>query len=167
MASLFMMEKYGTDPFRFTLTALTAQGRDICLSEKRIEGYRHFANKIWNASRFVMLNLDGFLSGKPKKESLADRWIIQKLNIITKEVTSALEEYRFNDMASLLYQFWWHEFCDWYIEMAKDALAPKSDPQERQAAQERRSRSFAPGDSSAGRRARLSAAPGGPPLSGC
>ncbi|MBN2374162.1 valine--tRNA ligase [bacterium] len=133
---LLMMEKYGTDPFRFTLTALTAQGRDICLSEKRIEGYRHFANKIWNASRFVMLNLDGFSSGKPKKESLADRWIIHRLNIVTKDVTCALEEYRFNDMAGLLYQFWWHEFCDWYIEMAKDALAPDADTLDRQAAQE-------------------------------
>ena len=133
---LVMMEKYGTDPFRFTLTALTAQGRDICLSEKRIEGYRHFANKIWNASRFVLLNLDGFSPGQPRKNSLADRWILHRLNCITKEVTGMLAEYRFNDLANLLYQFWWHEFCDWYIEMAKESLIPEADPLSRQAAQE-------------------------------
>jgi valyl-tRNA synthetase len=133
---LVMMEKYGTDPFRFTLTALTAQGRDICLSEKRIEGYRHFANKIWNASRFVLLNLEGFSSGKPKQESLADRWILHSLNNLIKEVTCMLIEYRFNDMANILYQFWWHEFCDWYIEMAKNELASGGDPLSRQAAQE-------------------------------
>ena len=133
---LVMMEKYGTDPFRFTLTALTAQGRDICLSEKRIEGYRHFANKIWNASRFVLLNLDGFSPGQPRKNSLADRWILHRLNCITNEVTGMLAEYRFNDLANLLYQFWWHEFCDWYIEMAKESLIPEADPLSRQAAQE-------------------------------
>jgi valyl-tRNA synthetase len=133
---LLMMGKYGTDPFRFTLTALTAQGRDICLSEKRIEGYRHFANKIWNASRFVLLNLEGFSPGKPKQESLADRWILHRLNSLIKEVTCMLIEYRFNDVANLLYQFWWHEFCDWYIEMAKDELASGGDTPSRQAAQE-------------------------------
>jgi valyl-tRNA synthetase len=133
---LVMMEKYGTDPFRFTLTALTAQGRDICLSEKRIEGYRHFANKIWNASRFVLLNLDGFSPGQPRENSLADRWILHRLNCITNEVTGMLAEYRFNDLANLLYQFWWHEFCDWYIEMAKESLMPEADHLSRQAAQE-------------------------------
>jgi len=133
---LVMMEKYGTDPFRFTLTALTAQGRDICLSEKRIEGYRHFANKIWNASRFVLLNLEEHSPGKPKAESLADRWILHRLNNLIQDVTSMFAEYRFNDAANLLYQFWWHEFCDWYIEMAKEALSPNADPPVRQAAQE-------------------------------
>ncbi|MGA1795720.1 MAG: valine--tRNA ligase [bacterium] len=133
---LVMMEKYGTDPFRFTLTALTAQGRDICLSEKRIEGYRHFANKIWNASRFVLLNLEGYSPGKPKAESIADRWILHRLNNLIQDVTTMLGEYRFNDAANLLYQFWWHEFCDWYIEMAKEALAPSASPPVRQAAQE-------------------------------
>jgi valyl-tRNA synthetase len=123
---LEMTETYGTDAFRFTLVAFAAQGRDIKMSTERIEGYRNFANKIWNASRFVMLNLEeGFA---PNSEVLnehstrADKWIVSRLQTAIKEVNTALEEYRFNDAASSLYHFIWHEYCDWYVEMSKGAL---------------------------------------------
>ena len=123
---LVMIEQYGTDAFRFTLTAFAAQGRDIKLAPERIEGYRNFANKIWNASRFVMMNLEeGFA---PNAElltpdaSLADRWILSRLNSVVKDVEAALAEYRFNDVASTLYHFTWHEYCDWYLELSKPAL---------------------------------------------
>ncbi len=123
---LVMIDQYGTDAFRFTLTAFAAQGRDVKLSPERIEGYRNFANKIWNASRFVMMNLEAEFS--PNAElvvqhtSLADHWILSRLNSITKDVQAALVEYRFNDAASTLYQFIWHEYCDWYLEFSKPAL---------------------------------------------
>jgi len=124
---LVMIEQYGTDAFRFTLTAFAAQGRDIKLAPERIEGYRNFANKIWNASRFVMMNLEeGFTPNSellsPNLSSLADKWILSRLNSVVKEVESALAEYRFNDVASALYHFTWHEYCDWYLELSKPAL---------------------------------------------
>ena len=127
---LIMMDKYGTDAFRFTLTALTSQGRDICLDEKRIEGYRNFINKIWNAARFSLANLQDFKPGRfPASElqySLADRWILSRLQSLIKNVTEALDEYRFNDAAGKLYRFFWHEFCNWYLELIKLRL---NDPQ--------------------------------------
>jgi len=123
---LTMLEQYGTDAFRFTLAAFAAQGRDIKMSTERIEGYRNFANKIWNASRFVMMNLEEDFS--PNSElltpdsSLSDQWILSRLNSVCKEVQSALTDYRFNDVTSALYQFIWHEYCDWYLELSKPAL---------------------------------------------
>ncbi|MBW1682201.1 MAG: valine--tRNA ligase [Deltaproteobacteria bacterium] len=121
---LQVMDRYGTDAFRFTLAAFAAQGRDIKMSEERIEGYRHFVNKIWNAARFVLMNLEGdeepMLGHAPA--ALADRWIRTRLGEVSEEVSRALEEYRFNDAAGLCYQFVWHEFCDWYLEMAKQGL---------------------------------------------
>jgi valyl-tRNA synthetase len=123
---LEMTEQYGTDAFRFTLTAFAAQGRDIKMSAERIEGYRNFANKIWNASRFVMMNLEeGFVPNSDivvKDSSLADRWIVSRLNTVIRDIQSALTDYRFNDAASSLYQFIWHEYCDWYVELSKAAL---------------------------------------------
>ena len=123
---LVMIEQYGTDAFRFTLIAFASQGRDIKLSPERIEGYRNFANKIWNASRFVFMNLDQDFTPNAelisKNSALADRWILSRLNSITKEVQAAFAEYRFNDAASTLYQFIWHEYCDWYLELSKPAL---------------------------------------------
>ncbi len=118
---LEMMEKYGTDALRFTLTILAAQGRDIRLSEKRIESYRNFINKIWNASRFVFMSLDGFEErGISKDElSLADRWILSRLNKLKDRVKRALDEYEFDEYAQSIYNFFWHEFCDWYIEISK------------------------------------------------
>ena len=122
---LKMIDKYGADAFRFTLAAFTAQGRDVKMSEARIEGYRHFVNKLWNASRFCMMNLeDDNEEGGVKSEdySLADRWIKARLNQTIIDVNGALEEYRFNDATGKLYQFVWHEFCDWYLEMIKPVL---------------------------------------------
>ncbi len=117
---LIMMDKYGTDAFRFTLAAFAAQGRDIKFSEDRVEGYRHFVNKIWNATRFILMNLkqDRNLS-MPESMSLAGRWIMSRLALTVHEVNASLEDYRFNDASSSIYQFIWHEFCDWYIEMSK------------------------------------------------
>jgi valyl-tRNA synthetase len=126
---LVVMEKYGTDAFRFTLAAL-AQGRDIRISEDRIEGYRNFANKIWNASRLVLSNLDGFDPALAKKTppALADVWIASRLAAAVAEARTALKRYRFSDTASALYQFLWHEFCDWYLEMAKLSLYQPESP---------------------------------------
>ncbi len=127
---LTIMDKYGTDAFRFTLAALAAQGRDIRMSEERVEGYRNFANKIWNASRLVLGTLDGYdpklaRRGSP---SVADRWILSRLATTVTAVRKALDTYRFNDAASAVYQFLWHELCDWYLEIAKRSLYQSEDP---------------------------------------
>ena len=120
---LEVMDQFGTDAFRFTLAALAAQGRDIKLSEDRIEGYRHFVNKLWNSARLVLMNLeDEAYESEGASASLPDRWLVSRLHQVSQEITKALEEYRFNDAASLCYQFVWHEFCDWYLEMAKEDL---------------------------------------------
>ncbi len=121
---LEVMDDFGTDAFRFTLAALAAQGRDIKLSEERIEGYRHFVNKIWNSARFVIMNLENGQEAEKEEVvlNLPERWVLNRLSQVSEEVTHALEEYRFNDAASLGYQFLWHEFCDWYLEMAKTGL---------------------------------------------
>jgi valyl-tRNA synthetase len=127
---LAVMDTYGTDAFRFTLAALAAQGRDIRMSEERVEGYRNFANKIWNASRLVLGNLDDYdpVLARRGKSSTADRWIKSRLAATTAAVRKALDGYRFNDAASAVYQFLWHEFCDWYLEMAKRSLYQSDDP---------------------------------------
>jgi valyl-tRNA synthetase len=135
---LIMMDQYGTDPFRFTLTALAAQGRDVCLSEKRIEGYRHFCNKIWNASRFVLMNLTDFDPAMQVLRSnltLPDRWILSRANDLVQQVDQALTEYKFNDAANVIYQFLWHEFCDWYIELVKPRLYDQANAPSRSSAQ--------------------------------
>ncbi len=123
---LVMIEKYGTDAFRFSLAAFAAQGRDIRLSEERIEGYRNFANKIWNAARFSLMNLRDYQDGHEEIDltvcSTPDKWILARLNRTIAEVTRALEEYRFNEGAQILYQFIWHELCDWYLELIKPYL---------------------------------------------
>jgi valyl-tRNA synthetase len=119
---LEVMGRFGTDAFRFTLAALAAQGRDIKLAEDRIEGYRHFVNKIWNSARLVLMNLKEDEKNEEVAHSLADRWVLSRLHQVCQEVTQALDEYRFNDAANLCYQFVWHEFCDWYLEMAKEGL---------------------------------------------
>ena len=125
---LVMMDQYGTDAFRFTLAAFAAQGRDIILSEKRIEGYSSFCNKIWNATRFILMNLgDDFKPEKlnPDKLEVFDKWILHSLNNTVKNVSEALEQYRFNEAANLIYEFWWNEFCDWYLELVKQRLYAK------------------------------------------
>lgn len=132
---LVIMEKYGTDAFRFTLAAFAAQGRDIKLDEARVDGYRNFVNKIWNASRFALMNLEGFEDKKvlPNKEELplADRWILSRLSRAVKDVSCALDSYKFNEAANIVYQFVWHELCDWYIEMIKPVLYGDGDSNER------------------------------------
>ncbi|GAB4421001.1 MAG: valine--tRNA ligase [Thermodesulfovibrionales bacterium] len=130
---LVMIDKYGADAFRFSLAAFAAQGRDIRFSEERVEGYRHFVNKLWNAARFIMMNLKAVgsqqLCLQPSDFSLdlASRWILSRLAATADEVNNALEGYRFNDAANSIYQFIWHEFCDWYIEMSKHALYSKEE----------------------------------------
>ncbi len=127
---LEMTEAFGTDAVRFTLAAYAAQGRDIKFSEERVEGYRHFLNKIWNVARFISMNMDeetriisgADLPASASSLSLADKWIISRLSGVSRDVNHALDEYRFNDAASLLYQFVWHELCDWYVEMIKPEL---------------------------------------------
>ena len=123
---LEIIAEFGTDSLRFTLTAMAAQGRDIRLSRERIAGYRNFCNKIWNAARFTLMNLGDHVPPIPPKEAraLGDRWILSRLNTLTRQVEQALKEYRFNDAALALYQFTWHELCDWYLEVTKPALAP-------------------------------------------
>jgi len=124
---LVVMAEYGTDALRFTLTAFAAQGREIKLAEERIEGYRHFINKIWNAARFALMHIkecDPAISKDidPAALPLAHRWILHRLNQAITEVRQALDDYRFNDAASVLYQFVWNEFCDWYLEWIKSDL---------------------------------------------
>jgi valyl-tRNA synthetase len=135
---LEMMDKFGTDAFRFTLAAFTAQGRDVRMSEERIEGYKFFVNKIWNATRFSMMNLEGFDAAVPvsdKDFSIADRWIRVRLNRTIAETVKGLDEYRFNDASAAVYQFVWHEFCDWYLELVKPVLYGTDNPEGRRAAQ--------------------------------
>ncbi|MFW2331461.1 MAG: valine--tRNA ligase [Nitrospinota bacterium] len=120
------IKEYGTDSLRITLAALVAQGRDIKLNKERIEGYRNFCNKIWNASRFALMNLDKFEFDKVSIDrsdlELFDRWIISRLNQTIKETRAALDSYRFNDAVAILYQFTWRELCDWYLEVIKPRL---------------------------------------------
>jgi valyl-tRNA synthetase len=123
---LTVIDQYGTDAFRFTLSAFAAQGRDIKLAEERIAGYRNFCNKVWNAARFTLMNLEGFEPGNVKLEELklteAGKWILHRLNETINETNQALAEYRFNEAAMGLYQFTWSEFCDWYLELSKRDL---------------------------------------------
>ena len=123
---LAIMDQYGTDALRFTLAAFAAQGRDIKLDEDRIDGYRNFCNKLWNASRFAFMNLEDYKGTctleTNSHQSLADRWILSRLNSTAKDVHQALEAFRFNDAATTLYKFIWNEFCDWYIELSKSRL---------------------------------------------
>ncbi|MGZ3536945.1 MAG: valine--tRNA ligase, partial [Thermodesulfobacteriota bacterium] len=134
---LDLIDRYGADALRFTLTALTMPGSDLKLSESRTEGYRHFANKIWNASRFVLMNLEefdlGVMTGEvsPEAFNLPDRWIRGRLNQVIREVRRSLEEYKFNEACHVLYQFIWHEFCDWYLELSKLSLYKGGNEQKR------------------------------------
>jgi valyl-tRNA synthetase len=122
---LVMMDKYGTDAFRFTLAVFAAQGRDVRFSEERVEGYRHFVNKLWNASRFILSNAgDTELPDHIDLDrlDLGGKWIVSRLSATADEINASLAEYRFNDAAGCIYHFVWHELCDWYIEMVKPVL---------------------------------------------
>jgi valyl-tRNA synthetase len=127
---LNVIDQYGTDAFRYTLAAFAAQGRDIKMSEKRVDGYRHFINKLWNAARFALMHLEqGYEEISSQNLSLPDQWILSRLERVTLEVAEALDAYRFNEAAGALYNFVWHEFCDWYLEAVKPALYDKEGPQ--------------------------------------
>ena len=140
------IEKYGTDATRFTLATMAAPGADIAFSESRTESYRAFANKIWNAARFIFMNVDraeqekvwSLRAFRPPAEdaagipgfvatTLEDRWILSRFNRVANEVNEALTDYRFHEAAHVVYHFFWGEFCDWYIELVKPGLAELSD----------------------------------------
>jgi len=120
---LHVMNEFGTDALRFTLASMASPGRDVKLAEERIEGYRNFANKIWNAARFALMYLDGPRTAlPPAQRTFPDRWILSRLAHIIHVVTTELEAYRFDRAATALYQFIWHEYCDWYLELIKPVL---------------------------------------------
>jgi len=119
------IEPHGTDALRFTLAALASTGRDINWDMKRLEGYRNFCNKLWNASRFVLMNTedqDCGLNGGELELSLADRWILAEYNRTVKSYREAMDNYRFDLAASILYEFTWNQFCDWYLELTKPVM---------------------------------------------
>jgi len=139
---LDVIQRFGTDATRFTLAAMAAPGTDIAFNESRTEGYRNFANKIWNAARFMFMNIDRVAPGlRPGTGSgpssvarieaitLEDRWILSRFNRVTKGVNEALETYRFHEAANQIYDFFWGEFCDWYIELIKPRLLEGAEPQ--------------------------------------
>lgn len=122
---LTLMDKYGADALRFTLAAMAAQGRDIKLAEKRIEGYRNFMTKLWNAARFCEINRCAYGSDFDPYACRAavNRWIVGETLKACQDVTEALEAYRFNEASHVLYQFAWGTFCDWYLEFSKPSLS--------------------------------------------
>jgi len=135
---LDLMDQYGTDAFRFSLAAFAAMGRDVRLSEERIAGYRNFANKVWNAARFTLMNLEDYdPAAAPEAQPLTtvDAWIMSRLQQVSRETAARLDAYEFDQAANVLYQFTWHEFCDWYLELSKLQLSPGAAPQARAHAQ--------------------------------
>src|SRR6266851_2040923 len=128
-----IIERFGTDAVRFTLASMASPGTDIAFSEQRTEGYRAFANKIWNAARFIFMNVErakeagytmsmvtgGAVTELPEETPLETRWIFGRLSAVCAEVDRALGEYRFDEAAAAVYQFFWGEFCDWYLELVK------------------------------------------------
>ncbi len=126
---LHVMNEFGTDALRFTLASMASPGRDVKLAEERIEGYRNFANKIWNAARFALLYLDGQRTAlPPAQRTFPDRWILSRLTATIRVVTTELESYRFDRAATALYHFIWHEYCDWYLELIKPVLQAPEHP---------------------------------------
>ena len=137
---LHVMNEFGTDALRFTLASMASPGRDVKLAEERIEGYRNFANKIWNAARFAHMYNAGI---QEAGSSIADdtfpgRWIRSRLNKTIQTVTNELDAYRFDRAANALYQFFWHEYCDWYLELIKPALQDIQQPSSHEGAKARR-----------------------------
>ena len=140
---LEVIERFGTDATRFTLAAMAAPGTDIAFNESRTEGYRAFANKIWNAARFMFMNVDRIEPGlRPEvsdstvildrfeAQTLEDRWIFSHFNRVAGEVSEAFDSYRFHEAANRIYDFFWGEFCDWYLELIKPRLLPEHDKEE-------------------------------------
>ncbi len=130
---LDVFDKYGTDAARFALTAASTAGMTLALQESKLEAARNFANKIWNATRFVLMNCDDVLEDQQpvgwetelSQPELADLWILSRLNRVALDVHSALGEYRFHEAADALYRFFWNDFCDWYIELSKPFVTAK------------------------------------------
>ncbi len=115
-----IIEKYGTDALRYTLTSLsTYGGQDIKLSDERFEYGRNFANKIWNASRFVLMNIENPENNELKNLNLADKWILTRLNNVAREIEENFKNFRIGEVAHILYDFFWNDYCDWYIELSK------------------------------------------------
>jgi valyl-tRNA synthetase len=132
---LSVMDEIGADALRFTLAAMASPGMDIPLAEGRMQGYRQFINKIWNASRFLLMNL-GEMPSRPPVPAMDDlgpihRWILSGVSRLTTEVSDALTSYRFDVAADRLYHFFWHEFADWYIEFVKLDLQKTGPERER------------------------------------
>ena len=126
-----VQRRYGTDAVRLTMAMLAAPGNDIPLAPERMEGYRAFANKLWNACRFVLMRVGDDATRVDYAASeltLVDRWILSRTNAVIREVDEALAQYRFDHAADVLYHFVWHEFCDWYVELVKPDLAPADTP---------------------------------------
>jgi valyl-tRNA synthetase len=121
---LHLIDEYGADALRFTLAAMAAQGRDIKLAASRVEGYRNFATKLWNACRFAEMNACAVPADfdPAKTTQTLNRWIAHETSRATREVTEAIEAYRFNDAANATYRFVWNVYCDWYLELAKPVL---------------------------------------------
>jgi valyl-tRNA synthetase len=127
---LHLIDDYGADALRFTLAAMAAQGRDIKLAAQRVEGYRNFATKLWNACRFAEMNacvLPPRFNPAGVQETI-NRWIAHETSSVIREVTEAIEAYRFNDAAGSIYRFVWNVYCDWYLELAKPVLMGEDGP---------------------------------------
>ena len=129
------IHQYGADAFRFALVFSAVPNPYIALAESQIEAGKRFANKIWNASRLLLMNLDDFQPGQPTDPILCDQWIRSRYNATVETVTTCLEEFRFSDAAHTLYEFLWHEFCDWYVELIKQRLYYTDDPTAKHTAQ--------------------------------
>ncbi len=119
---LDLMEHYGADGMRFGLMLQVTGNQDIKFAEDKLLSSRNFANKIWNASRFVLMNMEGYEPGAPEPQTVADRWILSRLADLSARVDEGLDTYEFGETARALYDFFWNEYCDWYIELAKDRL---------------------------------------------
>ena len=126
---LSLTAKYGADALRFTLVAMAAQGRDLKLSETRVESYRNFATKLWNAARFLEINGCTNPNLPEAIELPSNKWILSELNSASKKIQAALDSYRFNEAADVIYQFAWNSYCDWYIEFIKPDLSDRVESQ--------------------------------------
>ena len=137
-----LFDRFGTDAVRFSLAGMAVGSNDMALQESKMESARNFANKIWNASRFVIMNLGEAAQERRApawvpSDALADRWILAELNSTIEQVTRALEEYRFHEAAQVLYHFFWDDFCDWYIELSKPLVASRETTEQAAAARAR------------------------------
>ncbi|MDR1726814.1 MAG: valine--tRNA ligase [Acidobacteriota bacterium] len=141
---LQLIDEYGADAVRFTLSSMAVPGTDIPFSSKRMKGYSDFANKVWNAARFVLMNLreeddaggfaeaaaiDGLVAARRDAMPLEDLWILHRMNQTAAGVSEALDKFRFHEASALIYQFFWHELCDWYIELVKPVLTDPDAPE--------------------------------------